>query len=252
MIEKLMAFEWTRGEASESHSSASLARREDKGCERLTSRIATATLQTALTLQSESPPAIGTDEDYECLEKAAGIKSPNNAFRHGIAHCLKLWLNRPNDLLSARPAASQKALRKISADASRLLEDIANPNADEKEAWAYEYAIIELGLEGSEITEKLRGLIETADALLAPEDKGGRPIDFAFEYLIERLASVYEQAKKRPAGVSHNRTGGPFFRLVRECRDRFDLRLRRQDDALGKAIYRCLQKRRKRQRQDKT
>ena len=163
-----------------------------------------------------------------------------------------MWLQRPNDLLSARPAASQKALRKLSADASRLLEDITNPKADEREAWAYAYAIIELGLEGSGIVEKLRGLIEAADALLAPEDKGGRPPDLAFEYLIERLASVYEQAKKRPVGVSHDRTGGPFFRLVKECRDRFDLRLRRQDDALGTAIYRCLQKRRKRQRRDKT
>ena len=203
-------------------------------------------------LQPDPRPPIGTDEDYEWLEKAAGIKSPNHAFRHGIAHCLKLWLNRPNDLLNARPAASQKALRKISADASRLLGDITNPSADEKEAWAYEYAIMELGLEGSGFVEKLRGMIETADALLAPEDKGGRPIDLAFEYLIERLASVYEQAKRRPAGVSHHRTRGPFFRLVKECRDRFDLRLRRQDDALETAIYRCLQKRRKRLRQDKT
>jgi hypothetical protein len=204
-------------------------------------------------LQSETPPPIGTDEDYERLEKAAGIKSPNHAFRHGVAHCLQLWLNRPNDLLNARPAASQKALCKISADASRLLEDIANPSVDEKEAWAYEYAIIELGLEGSGFVEKLRGLIQTADALLdQEEDRGGRPIDLAFEYLIERLASTYEQAKRRPASVSHNRTRGPFFRLVKECRDRFDLRLRRQDDALEKAIYRCLQKRRNRLRQNKT
>ena len=199
-------------------------------------------------LRPPTPPPIGTNEDYECLEKAAGIKSPNHPFRHGIAHCLQLWLNRPNDLLSARPAPSQRALRKISADASRLLEHITNPSVDEREAWAYEYAVIELGLEGSGFIEKLRGLIETADALLAPEDKGGRPIDFAFEYLIERLASVYEQAKRRPAGVSHSITRGPFFRLVKECRDRFDLRVRRQDDALGRAVYLCLQKRRKRLR----
>jgi hypothetical protein len=203
-------------------------------------------------LRSETPPPIGTDADYECLEKAAGIKSPNHAFRHGVAHCLQLWLNRPNDLLNARPAAFQKALGKISADASRLLEDITNPSADEKEAWAYDYAIIELGLERSSLVEKLRGLIQTADALLAPERRDGRPIDLAFEYLIERLASTYEQAKRRPASVSHNRTRGPFFRLVKECRDRFDLRLRRQDDALEKAIYRCLQKRRNRLRQNKT
>jgi len=116
-------------------------------------------------LRSETPPPIGTDADYECLEKAAGIKSPNHAFRHGVAHCLQLWLDRPNDLLNARPAAFQKALGKISADASRLLEDITNPSADEKEAWAYDYAIIELGLERSSLVEKLRGLIQTADAL---------------------------------------------------------------------------------------
>jgi hypothetical protein len=73
-------------------------------------------------LQSETPPPIGTDEDYERLEKAAGIKSPNHAFRHGVAK---------------------------SEDASRLLEDIASPSVDEKEAWAYDYAIMELGLEGS-------------------------------------------------------------------------------------------------------
>ena len=203
---------------------------------------------------STAATQFGTNEDFEALEKAAGIKSPNHAFRHGVARTILRWRNRPNDILSVRPAASQKAIRRISADAGRLLEAMTNPNADEKEAWAYEYAVVELGLVGSGLDEKLRLLIDTADTLLvvAPVDKGGRPADIAFEYLIERLACTYEEAKGRPPGVSHDITQGPFFRLVRECRNRFNLPLRRQDEALGKAIYRYLKKRRMRSHPDKT
>ncbi len=201
-----------------------------------------------------SATRFGTNEDYEALEEAAGIKSPNHAFRHGIARAIQVWHNRPNELFSVRPAASQKAIRKISADAVRLLKDMSNPDVDEKEAWAYEYAVIELGLVGSGIEEKLRQLIETADILLvtAPIEYGRQPTDIPFEFLIEGLTRAYEDAKGRPPGVSHDRKRGPFFRLVKECRDRFKLNLRHQDDALGKAIDRYLEKRRRRLRPDKT
>ena len=114
--------------------------------------------------------------------------------------------------------------------------------------WAYEYAVIELGLLGGNLDEQLRRLIETADIWLdiTPDDKGGRPTDLAFQVLVERLASLYERQVGRKAGTSYDRVQGPFFRFVRECRDQFALPLERQDSALGKAIYRCLKKRRQR------
>jgi hypothetical protein len=165
-----------------------------------------------------------------------------------------MWLKRPeHDLTTVRPGAFLKALRKIKLDASRLLDDLSVTSANEKTAVAYEYAIIELGLVGGTLTEQLRALIETADIWEdTTRDRGGRPTDVGFELLIGRLAQLYEEHLGRRAGTSSDRTQGPFFRFVRECRDRFALPLYRQDDALGKAIYRFLKKRRQRLNRDKT
>jgi hypothetical protein len=185
-----------------------------------------------------------TDEVYRGVEKAAGIKSPNHEFRGELERLIVSWLKRPkHDLTTVRPATFLRAVRKIKSGATGLLDTLTGASArDDKESWAYEYAVIELGLAGAKLENQLRHLIETAR----------RPPDLAFQILIERLASLYERQAGRSAGTSYDRVQGPFFRFVRECRDQFDLPLERQDNALGKAIYRCLKKRRQRLSQDKT
>jgi hypothetical protein len=185
-----------------------------------------------------------------------GYQIANHEFRGELERLIVSWLKRPkHDLTTVRPATFLRAVRKIKSGATGLLDTLTGASArDDKESWAYEYAVIELGLAGAKLENQLRHLIETADICLeiTPDDKGGRPTDLAFQILIERLASLYERQAGRSAGTSYDRVQGPFFRFVRECRDQFDLPLERQDNALGKAIYRCLKKRRQRLSQDKT
>ena len=74
-----------------------------------------------------------------------------------------------------------------------------------------------------------------------PEDKGGRPENWALRSLVLRLADIYEDCTGRKAGASINRTGdivGPFVRFAATVIDP-------SDPYLPRAVLAALQARKK-------
>jgi hypothetical protein len=153
-------------------------------------------------------------------------------------------------------AAFMKAVRRLRADAHRLLDDLTGPERyddDSEEAWAYDAASI--WLDGKLDIEHLREFIEEADIILdvTLPPKGGRPTDVKFQVLVEGLTKLYENVTGRKAGVTyHGIYQGPFFRFVKEVIERLSPTLCQKDDTLGKALQRHLKRRRKRLGMDKT
>ncbi len=145
-------------------------------------------------------PPIGTDEDYRCIEKAAGIETPNHRFRHRLARCIERWAyySEP-DYSNVRQATFLKAVRQLKTDAEHLLRDLTYPTyvgddqSEQAQALAYEYAMIFLGARDV-LVQDLHELVEQANETLdvMPPDKGGRPADVAFEMLIRTLAFFYQ------------------------------------------------------------
>ena len=206
-------------------------------------------------------PRKGTDEDYRCIEAAAGIETPNHQFRHRLARCIERWAHWEPDYSEVRHAASLKAVRQLKTDAQRLLRDLTYPTyigddqSEQAQALAYGYAMDFLGASGV-LVQHLHELVEQANETLdvMPPDKGGRPADVEFAMLIQCLANLYEEFTPRAAGVSYHGTTyqGPFFRFVNECLERLAPSLSRENVALGKALQRHLSRRKRRRRMDRT
>jgi hypothetical protein len=197
-----------------------------------------------------SRTAIGTEEAYRTVEEAAGIKSPNHPFRRELARCIKNWSAYPRyDVTNVRSAAILRAVERLSADARRLLNTLMSTT--EEEDAAYGFVGVMSGSPGKigELIDRLHWLIDVLEKILkiTPEDKGGRPREERRDLLIWDLAEIYEKGKGKKAGISRrDGYGGPFFRFVKESRDRCDLLLPRNDDALGRALERSLARRRER------
>ena len=68
-------------------------------------------------MKEREPPRIGTDEDYQAIEKAAGIETPNNAFRRELSvhieHCIR---HLKSGYIDVRNADILKAVRRIRTD----------------------------------------------------------------------------------------------------------------------------------------
>ncbi len=118
------------------------------------------------TKKLDEPPRIGTDEDFRCIEEAAGIEAPNELFRERLVACVELCCHPSHsDIPNVRDAVFIRAVKRITADAERLLNDLTGRDFDDgsEDAWAYEYATISLGLSGEdELFDGLRELIDTA------------------------------------------------------------------------------------------
>ncbi len=170
-------------------------------------------------LKLDELPRIGTDEDYRCIETAAGIETPNHQFRHRLARCIERWAHWEPDYSEVRHAASLKAVRQLRAHAEPLLRDLTYPKVQSEQARALAYgsALDWLGV-SDVLVRELRHLVEQADMALEvmPPDKGGRPADARFEMLIHCLANLYEEYTPRAAGISYRgKYKGPFFRFVK-------------------------------------
>lgn len=200
-------------------------------------------------------PPIGTDEDYRCIEKAAGIETPNHRFRHRLARCIERWTyySEP-DYSNVRQATFLKAVRHLKTDAEHLLRDLTYPtyNGDDQseqaQALAYGDAVDFLGASGV-LVQHLHELVEQANETLdaMPLDKGGRPPDVAFEMLIRTLANFYmNETKKKPSvtwDAYGERYSGAFFDFIAVCIRTFAPRYAsKTNHALGKAIQRALKR----------
>ena len=208
-------------------------------------------------VNADEPPRIGTDEDYRCIETAAGIETPNHGFRHRLARCIERWayLSEP-DYSNVSQATFLKAVRKLKTDAEHLLRNLIYPtyNGDDQseqaQALAYGYAVDWLG-ESDVLVQHLHELVEQANETLdvMPPDKGGRPADVAFQMLIRTLAKFYmKETKKKPSVTwghhgERERYSGAFFDLVEACCRAFAPRYAtKTNQALGKATQRALKK----------
>ncbi len=196
--------------------------------------------------------SIGTDEDYQCIEQAAGIKSPNNAFRDELATTIQNWANgQLDDSANFRPAATMKSLKQVAADAARLHQSLSDESlfdlCYQEYIWGDEFVFgheLEDSMsERKPLVEHLESLIQILNSILAaaPKHKGGRPPDLSFLALLGGLTHIYERETGRKAGVTYHGTyQGPYFRFVRECIRRLVPDFCRQDATLGKALQRYL------------
>ena len=204
----------------------------------------------------DGPPRIGTDEDYRCIETAAGIETPNHQFRHRLARCIEWWAHWKPDYSNVRHAASLKAVRKLRAHAEPLLRDLTYPKVQREQARALAYgsALDWLGV-SDVLVQELQHLVEQADMALEvmSPDKRGRPADARFEMLIHCLTELYQEFTPRAAGISYRgKYKGPFFRFVNACLERLAPSLSREDAALGKALQRHLSERKRPRHMDRT
>ncbi len=197
-------------------------------------------------MKKREPPRIGTDEDYQAIEKAAGIETPNDAFRRQLSihieHCRKRLEAGNRDF---RHSVFLKAVKRIRKKALGLLDDLTGQGKyadDSEKAWANDAASI--WLTGKLDVEHLRELIGEADVILdVMTGIGGRPADANVQMLLEDLTSLYEEVTGRKAGVTyHGIYQGPFFRFVKEIIDRLAPTLCQEDDTLGKALQRHLKR----------
>ena len=207
-------------------------------------------------------PQIGTDEDFQHIEAAGGIKSPNQKFRRKLVRCIEYSARWEPDYPEVRDAELLKALRRLKAHAEPLLNDLTYPNyrGDDQrkraQASAYGLALDFLGV-GDALDHILRELVYQADLRLdvTAEDRGGRSPDARFEELIDCLTNLYEEFADQRARLSQN-VGlyqGPFFHFVEACLERLAPSLpRRSNEALGKALQRHLKRRRQHYGMDKT
>ena len=201
----------------------------------------------------DEPPRIGTDEDYRCIEKAAGIETPNHRFRHRLARRIERWVynSEPN----VRQATFLKAVRQLKTDAEHLLRDLTYPtyNGDDQseqaQALAYGDAVDFLGASGV-LVQHLHELVEQANETLdvMPPDKGGRPPDVELQMLIRTLAIFYKDETGKKPSVTwdeprEQRYSGAFFDFVEACCRAFAPRhATKTNQALGKAIQRALKR----------
>lgn len=181
---------------------------------------------------SASTP-IGNEEDYQAVEEAAGIQSPDYQFRAELDRCIRAWREQQGfSLTTVRPAAFRKAVLNIRADATRLLTELNRANADTQEGCDYEYATIHLGIENT-LAEQLTRLIETSDIWLevTPQGRSGRPP----KPPIACLEAAYQKATTHNPRAPDRRPSTGFFRA---CRERFDLSLPKNDETLRQAVRR--------------
>ncbi len=203
----------------------------------------------------DEPPRIGTDEDYRCIETAAGIETPNHQFRHRLARCIERWAyySEP-DYSNVRQATFLKAVRQLKTDAEHLLRDLTYPTyigddqSEQARALAYGYAVDFLGA-SDVLVQHLHELVEQANETLdvMPPDKGGRPPDVAFEMLIRTLANFYmNETKKKPSvtwDAYEERYSGAFFDFIAVCiRTLAPRYAAKTNHAVGKAIQRALKR----------
>ncbi len=200
-------------------------------------------------------PRIGTDEDYRCIETAAGIETPNHRFRHRLARCIDRWVYHSEpDYSNVRQATFLKAVRQLKTDAEHLLRDLTYPTyigddqSEQAQALAYGYAMDFLGARDV-LVQHLHELVEQANETLdvMPPDKGGRPPDVEFEMLIRTLAIFYKDETGKKPSVTWDAYGerysGAFFDFIAVCIRTFAPRYAaKTNHALGKAIQRALKR----------
>ncbi len=202
----------------------------------------------------DEPPPVGTDEEYRCIEQAAGIETPNHQFRHRLARRIERWARWEPNYSNVRPAALLKAVRQLKKDAVPLLRDLTYPTytgdnqIELARAQAYESALLMLGVNDA-LDQQLQYLIDLADFHLdfLPSDQGGRPADVEFAVLIHSLAHFYrDETGKKPSVTwdeHHNRYSGAFLNFFQACCRAFAPRYAaKTNQALGKATQRALKK----------
>ena len=210
---------------------------------------------------SDKTLQMATDKDYLTIENALGLDVPDEAVRHQLDRISDIAArNWEPDDTTVRQADFLRAVRQLKRDAEALLKDLSYPSyrgdnqQKQSQAIAYGRAIDWLADEDS-LKKHLIQLVESAEITLdvEPPDKGGKSPDHAFEWLIGSLTNLYERTTGREAGVTYHGTyQGPFFHFVKECIERLAPTFSREDDALGKALQRYIQRRRKRSVMDKT
>ena len=146
-----------------------------------------------------------TDEDFQHIEAAGGIESPNKQFRHKFVRCIRCAYLEP-DYSDVRPKKFLDTVRNLRAHAEHLLRDLNHPNYagddESRQAEALAYAAALDWLDVSRVlNQDLRVLIEQADQILgaAPPEKSGRPVKVRFRALIACLTDLYYEFTGHPA-----------------------------------------------------
>ncbi len=199
-------------------------------------------------------PRKGTDEDYRCIETAAGIETPNHQFRHRLARCIESWARWEPDYSDFKNVPVLKAVRQLRAHAEPLLSDLTYPKytGDDQNkkarALSYGYALDWMGVRDV-LDLELRHLVEQADITLEvmPPDTGGRLADLKFEMLIRALAHFYRRETGEKPSVPWDAYTelycGAFFDFVKACCRAFAPKYAaKTNQALGKATQRALKK----------
>lgn len=203
-----------------------------------------------------------TDEDFQYIEAAAGIKSPNLHFRDQLARCKERSARWEPDYSNIRPKVLREAARQLSEHAEHLLHDLnyrkyrGDDQSERDLALAYQYLWDCCHGVGEAFVQELHRLAENAELTLEVmwPDKRGRSPNARFEMLIYCLADLYEKVTGRAAGVSQHEGlyQGPFFLFVEACLRRLELSRVHSNEALGKALQRQLRRRREHYGMDRT
>jgi hypothetical protein len=197
------------------------------------------------------------DEATWCkLEKLLHVRSPTLAVRAEIEHqaCLYLAETLPRKGRApqyVRTPAMKRRLRTIATEAERLRTELAFDGHDDRERWEGTYARGRLAEYAPllrldalpQILEALAGGAHAAIGVLST--RRGRPGDDAFDYLVWRLAALFEQQTGRRATVWKDRSrdnySGAFFDFM--CAVVAPLPVVKTEDTLGEAVRRALSRR---------
>jgi hypothetical protein len=203
------------------------------------------------------------EDRWRGLEALLELQWPDLVSRAEIEHQVSLYLCRAGGRLGDRPLrvrtrALKDRLRKIATIADDLAERLKFDGSTDQEreegrfarARLVEHAGLARGLEA--LPAILKALAAGARAAVGPPQEGGRPEDKPFDYLVWRLADLFERVTQKRATVdrrdrAHQRVHqddqyhGAFFDVM--CAIADGLPGRMHVNTFGEKIRRALDRR---------